>query len=395
VRLGLHRAARRPGRSVTVVAIVASMTFVVVAADAFWRGGGVATRDQRSATGGYPLVAESSVPVLYDLDTAEGQRPLGLSLPLDLPISGAQFARFRLRPGDEVSRRTLYRPLQPRVLGVRNDFAERGRFAFAAALARTPDEQQNPWLLLDSDLPDDVVPIVADAASLRDVLHVGLGGDLTIRDGRGRRATLRVVAALAGSVFQDAILMGERQFLKLFPDAVGYRYLLIDVEPRWAPALAARLAQELTAFGVELTPTIDRLTEFSRVRNSWLAAWQALTVLGAAIAGLGLSVVVTRDARERRRELAVLHAVGAGRRQLAALVFAEFTWLVACGLVLGTAAAFVALGPTLSGRVGRLPDPALALRIAAATSVALLSALAAVSLALRRPLLSDLRDESH
>ena len=156
--LGFRSAARRPGRSLRVAALLASAAFVVVAADAFRHGADPNALARDGGTGGYPLIAESLVPIVHDLNTVTGRKALGFELPPELPISAARFTRLRLRPGDDVSRRNLYRPSDPRILGVGRNLATSDRFAFGATIAGTPDEQAHPWTLLDRQPADGRCP---------------------------------------------------------------------------------------------------------------------------------------------------------------------------------------------------------------------------------------------
>ena len=288
--VGFRGAARRPGRSLRVVTALAVGAFVVVAADAFRHGADPNALADEPGTGGYPLIAESLVPIVHDLNTVTGRRAIGFELPPELPISAARFTCLRLHPGDDVSRRSLYRPTDPRILGVGRDLETSDRFVFGATIARTPDERAHPWTLLDRAPADGAVPVVADARSMADVLHVSVGGTMTIQDEAGRPVALRFVAALRGSVFQDAVLMADRDFVRLFPDEPGYRAFLIDVEPRWAPALADRLEAALTDFDVTATPTPARLASFRAVGDARLGILQALTAWA----------LVLRRARDRR-----------------------------------------------------------------------------------------------
>src|SRR4029077_10193205 len=61
-RLGLRNAADRPGRSVLVVAVIASATFMVISVDAFRRGAPAAT-DRQSGVGGYALLVNLALPI--------------------------------------------------------------------------------------------------------------------------------------------------------------------------------------------------------------------------------------------------------------------------------------------------------------------------------------------
>lgn len=330
--IGFRAAAGRPSRSVRIVALIAASLFLIMSAGLVRPRGARDFTDRRSGAGGYSLVAESVVPVLYDLDTTEGQRAVGLSLPLELPLAGARFTRFRFRPGDDVSQGNLYRAERPRVLGAREGFLRSSRFTFAGSLAETPDERDNPWLLLMKDQPDGAVPVVADLVSLRN-LRVGVGGELPITDSRGRAVTLRVVAALDGSVFQRDVVMAGQDFVRLFPDVEGYRSFLVEVEPRWAPALATRLDAQLARLGFETQSPAERLALLQRRTQTLISAFQTLGLAGVCVGLLGLIGFTFGRAREETRSRFSLGA--------------ELVWLVAAGVAIGSAAALIALAPAL------------------------------------------------
>ena len=105
-----------------------------------------------------------------------------------------------------------------------------------ATAATTPQEKQNPWLLLDKRLPDTadgtaVVPVVVDFNTAQYSLHKGALGDrIEIRDGLGRNVQLQIVGLLQNSIFQGDLLIGETPFLRHFPDVSGYRFFLIDTD---------------------------------------------------------------------------------------------------------------------------------------------------------------------
>ena len=82
---------------------------------------------------------------------------------------------------------------------------------------------------------------------------------------------------------------------------------------------------------------------------------QAMSALVAAVSLAGLVAVILAGLNERRRELAILRAVGAGPRQVMLLLALEGTLVTACGVLLGALAcwgAVAVLGPWVQGRFG-------------------------------------------
>jgi ABC-type lipoprotein release transport system permease subunit len=394
-RLGFRNARHRPARSVLCIALIASAAFIIVAVDAFRRDPThAASTDKKNGTGGYTLLAESLLPVAHDPNDAAGREALNLSAQEETAtLAGITFTRFRLRPGDDASCLNLYQPRNPRILAPAPAFISENRFTFADSLAATDAERANPWLLLERDLPDGAIPVVADANSLAYVLHRKLGEEIVLNEGTDHALRLRFVAALSDSLFQSELLMSERNFLRAFPAEEGYRFFLLDAAPDKTAAVAALLESRLSDFGFDATGAGERLAEFHRVENTYLSTFQTLGGLGTILGTFGLATVLLRNVLERRRELALLRAVGYNARHLALMVVAENALLLFCGLLTGVLCAVLAIAPAFYARGGRLPTASLAAVLAAVVVTGLAASLAATAAALRSPLLPALRSE--
>jgi ABC-type antimicrobial peptide transport system permease subunit len=94
---------------------------------------------------------------------------------------------------------------------------------------------------------------------------------------------------------------------------------------------------------------------------------------------------------ERRRELALLGAVGYRRAHIFAIVLAENALLVGWGLVVGAVCALVAIAPAVVERGGRVPIGGSGLLLVAVVAAALLSSIVATRAALDAPLVAALR----
>jgi putative ABC transport system permease protein len=389
-QLGFRNASSRPGRSVLCIALIASAAFIIVSVDAFRRDGQTAVLDKRSGTGGYPLLAESLLPVIRDLNGEQGREEMNLN---DESLREVKFTRFRLRPGDDASCLNLYQPRNPRILAPEEGFINEARFAFQGAVANTAAEKANPWRLLSSDLGEGVIPVIADANSMTYVLHLELGDEITVNASNGTPVRLRLVAALADSIFQGELLISEKNFLKLFPDQEGYRVFLIDAAPEKSSTVSATLEDRLSDFGFDATPTNDRLASFHEVENTYLSTFQTLGGLGLLLGTLGLATVLLRNVLERRRELALMRAVGYQSSHLTLMVIAENALMLGCGLLTGVLCALLAIIPALIARGGRLSVVSLGLLLLAVLLTGFAASLVAVRAAIRAPVLSALRTE--
>ncbi len=119
LRLGLRNATHRPARSVLCIALIAFATFVIFAVEAFKREDADASLERHSGGGGYPLLLESLLPIVHDLNDAAGRD--AINLPAQGALRDVRFDRFRVRPGDDTSCLNLYQPKNPRILGRRHN----------------------------------------------------------------------------------------------------------------------------------------------------------------------------------------------------------------------------------------------------------------------------------
>jgi ABC-type antimicrobial peptide transport system permease subunit len=391
-RLGFRNAAYRAGRSILCIALIASAAFIIVAVESFKRSGKDSRLDRKSGTGGYPLLAESQLPLYHDPNTADGREALNISAQKGFDPDSVVFTQFRVRPGDDASCLNLYQPREPKVLAAGDDFIRSARFSFQESLAQTREEKDNPWLLLNGPAVGGAIPVIADANSMTYVLHRKLGDEVVLNQTTGGPVRLRIVAALSDSIFQGELLMSEANFLKLFPDRGGYNFFLLDVAPDAASAVSGVLDQQLSDFGFQVIPTSDRLAAFHRVENTYLTTFEALGGLGLVLGTLGLAAVLLRNVLEQRRELGLLRAIGYDSGHFALMVITENAVLVIFGLVTGALCALVAIAPALASRGAHLPAVSLWMMLLVLIT-GLFASVAATLAALRMPLLASLRAE--
>jgi ABC-type antimicrobial peptide transport system permease subunit len=295
-----------------------------------------------------------------------------------------RFFPFRLRPGDDASCLNLFRPRHPRILAPSSEFLRNAGFVFQGAIVETPD----PWRLLDSTQSSGAVPAIADANSLTYVLHLKVGDELVLG-----KVRFRIVAALRDSLFQSELLISERNFLRLFPEIAGYRFFLLKAPASQAGAVTGLLETALSDYGFDIQPTQARLAAFHRVENTYLSTFRALGALGLLLGTVGLGAVLLRNVLERRKEMALLRAIGYRPRHLAVMVVAENAFLLVAGLATGAVCALPAAAPAIVSRGGHFPWLSILVLLGAVLATGILASLAATAAALRAPLLAALRSE--
>lgn len=334
-RLAWANAGQRPTRSMMTIALIAFATFLLISLEAFRH-----PPESALAFGKYGYLGESQSPLYEKLDGA---------------------VMLRVRPGEDASCLNLYAPTRPKVVALPAGFVP----------------------ALDKPLADGALPAAADANSLQYILHKAIGDEMTLDGG----VRIRFVATLAGSVFQSEVIVGEKAFLAAFPAEQGFRMMLFEKEPD------AGLEEQFSDSGLDVMTVAEKLAQFLRVEHAYLSTFQALGALGLLLGTFGLGAVLLRNVLERRRELALLRAVGFTASEVAQVIVLENVLLLAFGLTVGAVCALLAVAPTLYARGHAPPVLAIVGLLAAVFATGLLASVLATRAALRAPLLASLRSE--
>jgi len=389
--VGIGNLARHRGRSLSTVALIAFATFVIIAVGASRHGASGAAL--ATGAGGYRLLGQAAAPMVYSLATNEGRENLTLSQESNRILADAHIAMMRRKPGDDASCLNLYAVQRPVILGVDNDFIERGGFSFAGAMSGDDVESANPWQLLNRDFDDGAIAAIGDMNTLMWLLKLGIGDDLKITDENGNEQSLRIVGMLSGSVLQSQLMIAEERFVELFPSINGYDTMLIDVQDEQAQPLMVALEDDLTDYGLDIESTLGVLDRYRAVENTYMSAFQSIGGLGLLIGTLGLGAVMLRNVNERRGELALLRALGCSGQMLGVMVLSENVILLIAGIGIGAASALIATLPNALSKAAQIDWPALGLTVAAVLLTGLVANIFAVRAALQARIIGALRSE--
>lgn len=415
--LAARSATRQPIRSTLSIGLMAAAAFLIVAMSAF------RLQPSDRGTGGFELLGRTSQPLFGDLgDPQERADLLGSDAEV---FDGVTVAAWRLRPGQDASCNNLYQASQPTVLGVPSDFAglfatggegvevERAEAAgefpgFEWAAREERDGDGSPWELLAtaaSGTKEDPIPVVLDqnTAMWSLQLREGIGEIASFEYEVGEPTYFRVVGLLSNSMLQGQLLIGEENFEAMFPSISGYRFFLIGEAGSgsasaggdgvdWG-ARRAVLEDRLGDVGMDVRETRDILASLLAVQNTYLRTFQTLGGLGLLLGTVGLAVAQVRSVLERRRELAVMRAIGFTRGRLAGLVMGETAVLLVAGIGCGVCCAVLAVMPYAIANSIRPPIVEPLAVVTGVTLFGMLAGLLAVRRVLRMPLLSSLRAE--
>lgn len=342
-RLAQLNLTRNKGRSITVVTLFALGTFLVVSTGSNKLDLFANAQDKSSGTGGFLYFAEASIPVLFDVNDTEKRAEEGI-------FEAFTTVQFSQVDGDDASCLNLNRISQPAILGV-NPEALKERFSFAARMEDLGET--DPWLALNQQFDDGTIPAIADQTVIQWGLGMKVGDILLYQNELGDTIKLKLIAGTTPSIFQGYVLISNQNFLKNYPTKSGTNIFLIDGNPENRQQIGDELQSVFRDYGWEMESTAKRLVEFYSVTNTYLSIFLALGALGLILGTIGLAVILARTLLERRREIAVMQAVGFNAKPIFKIITLEYLSLLFAGVLIGFLAAVVATLPAfLSANTG-------------------------------------------
>ncbi len=341
-QITLHRSSlsklnltRNISRSMTVVILFALGTFLVVSTGSNKLDLFANAQEKSSGTGGFMYFAETTMPVLYNLNNTQKRTEEGI-------YEDFNIVQFRKLEGDDASCLNLNRIKQPAILGVDPE-ALAGRFSFASKINDL--DAEDPWLALNQTFDDGTIPAIADQTVIQWGLGMKTGDVLLYQNEHGDTLRLKLIAGTAPSVFQGFIIISNKNFLKNYPTSSGSSVFLVDGPPEKEQAIGDELQSVFRDYGWEMELTAKRLVEFYSVTNTYLSIFLALGALGLILGTIGLAVILARTMIERRREIALMQAVGFYTSPIFRIITAEYVILLFAGVIIGFVTAIVATLP--------------------------------------------------
>ncbi len=311
-------------RSMTIIILLAIGTYLVISTGANKKSFTFQSHNKTSGTGGYLFYAESTVPLLSDLNKESNRIEQGLMEQFSL-------VQFRVNEGDDASCLNLNRISNPRIIASDPERLA-NRFTFATSTEYI--DPDSPWKSLDLEIPG-LVPAIADQTVIQWGLGKKVGDTLDYIDELGEPMRLLLVGGLAPSIFQGSVIISEKQFLSHFPSSSGSKVFLIDGDPANTEAISADLRATFRDHGWEMTFTEQRLAEFNSVSNTYLSIFLILGTFGLILGTIGLAIVLVQNIRERRMEIALMTAAGFSRQKIRGIISTEYIILMLIGIMGG------------------------------------------------------------
>lgn len=384
---------RNPLRSSLALGLLSVASFLIASMSVFH-----VAPDPRGY-GGFNLIAESAQPIYQDLGSnTVRHEQIGAAAQ---QLEDAVIVPTRMRPGQDASCNNLFQVEQPTILGIpsrlgqiaddNRDQSELGTFQWAVK----PADNWQALETLGTGTADDPIPVILDQNTAAWSLKQGasLGATTVLQYGQ-RELHFRTVGLLANSVLQGKLLISETNFKTLFPELSGYRFFMIQSAANTSEAdTTAALEKGWSDAGLDVTSSQQTLQQLLGVQNTYISAFQSLGALGLLLGTFGLIAVQLRSVWERRRELALMQAVGFSKRRIAHLLTLETLLLLGGGLLIGSLAAAIALVPYVIENGTRLSLLGPLVMLAGILLVGFIAALVSVRAAMQKSVLSGLRAE--
>ncbi len=348
--LSLLNARRNQKRSLAVVILLALGSFSVITTGSYRKDFGGSENKPSSGTGGFQFWGETSIPVAENLSTLAGRQALALAN--EPALEGVDFVQLYSLSGDDASCLNLNQVSQPQIVGVPSEkFDSLGVFSFDNLLNPT----QHPWLQLDENWGENTIPAFADQTVIQWGLMKKPGDTLLYFNEQGQPLRLVLAGGLSASIFQGNILIAERQFLKHFPASAGSKIMLLRIPENQITEAKNLLTNSLTDYGLELTETSMRLSNFYSVTNTYLTIFMILGGLGIVLGTLGLALVLIQNMLERKQELFLLRSIGFPQPMILRLIVLENLALLFAGIFMGTISAFYGILPSMLTQSMNIP----------------------------------------
>lgn len=298
---------------------------------------------RNGGTGGYILWAETRLPVNDDLNTTGGRKSSGLD---DTLFDGISIVQAKRSAGDDASCLNLNHVTAPPLLGIDPSvFNDRGSFSFATKIDK--DSDNDTWDLVNLPSDNNLIYGVADQTVLQWGLMIKTGDTLILRSETGQPLKIIIAGGLKTSIFQGHILISRSNFIKYYASVSGNSVFLIDGDKTLTDSYLSSFSQNFESYGISVQKTTDRLASFYAVTNTYLSVFSFLGFLGIVIGIAGLGFVLLKNYNRRKKEFALLLAVGVSVDRIRRMIFSEQLLILFAGITTGVISALIATLPSL------------------------------------------------
>jgi len=282
----------------------------------------------RTASGGFSLWCETSVPVYQNIQTEEGRAKLALK---DLPEK-ARVMQFLKYSADDASCLNLNKVVTPNVLGI--DMEELAKSDFKITKTIFDGSDGNIFEKLKT-IENSVYPALVDETVLTWSLGKKLGDTIVYIGEKGESVSIRLVGVLQNSIFQGYILIDKTLFSKIWSEISGNEIMLVNVPDNAIADTKTLISQALNNYGVRVMTTGERLQLFYSVTDTYLTIFLTLGGLGLLLGIFSFIIVVRKNLLARMKEITLYRSLGFDEKRLCNLLYKENILVPVCAILAG------------------------------------------------------------
>ncbi|MDP1622876.1 MAG: ABC transporter permease [Bacteroidales bacterium] len=343
-RLIMKNLALNRGRTVSAVALLSLGIFTLIITGANRKTFHGNELNRNSGTGGFLFWAESSLPVMNNLNSAAGADIYGLRD--ETALRPVRYIQLSTREGDDASCLNLNQVSKPVLLGIPIVHIDRLN-PFTFSNLDPSIDPMHPWKTLDISLAPDMIPGYADMTVITWGLRKSVGDTLFYWDESGGILKVKLMGGLENSIFQGNILVSDSLLRIFYPLMGGSLIMLVDGPSDQRSQIAQKLESLFQDYGLMLTPASERLASFNAVENTYLSVFMLLGGLGVILGTIGMGIVLFRNINQREQELALFAVLGFRRQFIFVLILAEHLLILTSGMALGMISALPVILPLL------------------------------------------------
>jgi ABC-type antimicrobial peptide transport system permease subunit len=123
--------------------------------------------------------------------------------------------------------------------------------------------------------------------------------------------------------------------------------MLADGKPELTELIKNTLNERLENYGLNIEKTNDRLASFYSVSNTYLSVFAVFGALGMIIGIIGLGFILLRNFNQRKKEFALMLAVGFQAAKIRRMIISEQLLILFAGASSGVLSAVVATSDSI------------------------------------------------
>lgn len=279
--------------------------------------------------GGFDIMAEATRPIGPDLNDQVARHKIGVDL-----TQPAELFMVRTVGTSGAVCSNMNPQYPPRLMGFDDNLIQASDFKLASSSLKGHDKDK--WWALESKL-DGRIPIFVDENTL--IIYLGyaayegaLGHVFTVNAENGP-TELVVAGILSPSVIAGNFVMHEGFLKELYPTGSGYR--VVFAKTAQPATVIGELEKGLVKYGLDARKVEDIVRETTSAEQGYMNLFQAYLGAGLVLGVVALAVTEARQVTERRRDIAMLRAVGLSRGSIGKVFYIEAAIIGIMSLAIG------------------------------------------------------------